>query len=604
MKRFIIDSSILLAFLLMISACDDPLKNELFVDDDPNSEVLKYSNTTYLEERIDEFSLFLDLLHHADLYNALNDASQTNTLFAPNNEAMREFLELKQIDSVEELDFEYARAVVKNHVLRNTELDEDQFVTAVYNDGQINTMTDFGSYLAASYGYIDSDVDDIDLPNAELEDELNIYLDVKGANNKAPVLEFARPTSNGVVYVMGGVIRPLVETVLQKLKDYHEYTIFVDAIEATGLDSLLSVSADTVYLQGGGYTVNLVNYTCFAVTDAIYQQSQISNLQGLANFIGAGSDYENPKNALYQYIKYHLISRRVLKEDLISEEGDLSLFDTMLNGEVFMTETQNGASLINKNISLVRSNITCKNGIIHKIDQVMPVYQPESTTIIWDFCDHKDIVSIANARGAALNLGNLFTSPLTNLEQRVNLLDTSLGNLSEDDFQHLVQSKTGSWAEKVGFMKCKFVNAQNPNFNTFNALNNNFFIVNVGQMGWVQLKTPTIIKGKYRVELYHGATIALASYYTTGSQTRFIFDDKTPQAVAKTQYIWRGAPANVPNPNGSGTVTSYVHKEVLFDEIEFETSESHTFKAVLMDTKASSGAYRQMWDYLKFIPLD
>jgi hypothetical protein len=285
---------------------------------------------------------------------------------------------------------------------------------------------------------------------------------------------------------------------------------------------------------------------------------------------------------------------------LLPENDQLNIFDTMLNGEVIVVENDDDKMIINKNISLIRSNVNCKNGIIHKIDQVMPVYQPERTTIIWDFCDHKDIISIVNAKGARDKLGDIFTSPLTNLEQRVNLLDATLGVLDENDFQYLVQPRTGSWGEKVGFMKCKYVSTQEQTINTYNALNNNLFIVNVGQMGWVQMKTPTIIKGKYRVELYHAATVALASFYTTGSLTRFVFDE----TIAKSLYVWRGASREVPNPNGTGTTTSYIHKEALFEEIEFETSDTHIFKATLMDMSASSGQYRQMWDYMKFIPID
>jgi hypothetical protein len=115
------------------------------------------------------------------------------------------------------------------------------------------------------------------------------------------------------------------------------------------------------------------------------------------------------------------------------------------------------------------------------------------------------------------------------------------------------------------------------------------------------MKTPTIIKGKYKVKIYYAGAPALKIFYTNGSNTRFNLDD-----YQKSINMWKGIPgtfvdpAKQVNPNANG-----IASEVLWEELTFDVSGTHTFKATLMDINAkTNGSYRQMWDYLEFIPVE
>ncbi|MDD3166184.1 MAG: DUF5108 domain-containing protein [Bacteroidales bacterium] len=578
----------LIWIFLIVSACEDPFKDQLFVTE--SEDVLTLTNAAYLDSRSEEFSLWIDLLNYTDLYNAINDASTQTTVFCPNNEAMEAFLAFKQVESVEQLDRTYARELVRAHILRSS-LTEASFMVYV-NEGQINVPTVFGMYLTTGYGQIQSDVDDAELDFVERTDTLTIYL-----NNQASVLEMARQTVNGMVYVLGGVVRPLSETIVQKLADYGTYTLYLEAIKATGLDSLLNVVADTTYELGGAMSINQVQYTCFAVPDSVYQANGITNLNGLAQYLNAGTHYTDSSNALYQYILYHTMDKAQEKQDLfeLDSEDQVRVFDTMLKDQVFTTRSLDGSTVLNDRIRLIRSNMQARNGIIHKMDQIMPVWEPTPVTVVWDLCNSKDIISIANAYGAANSLGNLFNMPLTSKEYQVDLSEDKInGNYGTiDAFTYKeASSKTSynSW-RKVGYMKCKYLNTQNKEVNSYGANMDNLLILNLGYTGWIQFETPTLIKGKYRVELYYAGAVALSSYYSTGSLVRFTLDD-----YIKPLYVWKGLDLK------SG---SHIHGDVLFDEIEFETSTTHTLRAVMMDIKASTNSpYRQMWDYVKFIPIE
>jgi hypothetical protein len=119
---------------------------------------------------------------------------------------------------------------------------------------------------------------------------------------------------------------------------------------------------------------------------------------------------------------------------------------------------------------------------------------------------------------------------------------------------------------------------------------NNLMILNLGYASWIKFKTPTIIKGKYKVELTYAGTAALQSFYPTGSLVRITLDD-----YLKQLYVWKGT---------SSTAGNHVRTDVLYDVVDFGQSTSHDFKAVMMDIKATTNSpYRQMWDYIKFTPI-
>lgn len=578
----------LFVFGVVFASCSDPFLGQTFVTTDDDETLI--TNAAYLEKRSSEFSLWIELLKYADLYNALNDASTTTTVFAPNNDAMKAFMEFKDVQSVTEFDSLYAREIVKVHLLRSS-LNEANFMLYV-NNGEIQIPTVFGTYLATSYGYVNNDVDDAELENISVQDSLSIYL-----NNQASVMEIAHETVNGMVYVLGGVVRPLSENMIEKMRDYGQYEIFLSALEATTWADSLTICTDTVYNLDGSYSVNTVNYTCFAVPDEVYQKSNINDLSDLAAYLGADAAYADTANALYRYISYHLINQYYNTSSLLKfdEEGQTKIYDTHLRHQVFtISAGDDGKGLINGQVHFIRSNITAENGIIHKIDHIMPVYEPEPFTIIWDFCNSSDVISIVNAYGAANSLGNLFSSDLTSKEVQVDLSEEKIngdyGTVSSFNYVEAT-SKTAytSW-RKVGFMKCKYASSKETDINSYGAYMNNLFIVNLGYTGWIQLQTPTIIKGKYKVEFYYAGTAALQSYYTAGSMVKFTLDD-----YLKNLFIWKGMAV----ADGS-----HIRGDLLFDEVEFETSGSHIFKAVMMDLKASTNSpYRQMWDYVKFTPI-
>lgn len=75
-----------LLLLVICYSCDDPYKDKTF-------QVYNVQPAaSYLESRSDEFSEWIKVLKYADLFNAVNQATDVFTVLAPTNDAMYEFI--------------------------------------------------------------------------------------------------------------------------------------------------------------------------------------------------------------------------------------------------------------------------------------------------------------------------------------------------------------------------------------------------------------------------------------------------------------------------------------------------------------------------------
>lgn len=595
MKKF---SLLILTLVTLITSCKDPYEGTTFIR--TSNDALEMTCAAYLTLNSDEFSMWIELLKYADYYNALNDADATATVFCPTNAAMKEFLAWRGVSSVQELDREYARAVVQVHIL-NYDLSDESLITYAESGESIPAQTLFQTYLSTAFGYTITDVDDAEL-DATRHNTDSIYL-----NNQARLAKFtAVKTANGEVFTMGDVIHPLAETILEKLRPYDEYNIFIGAAELCGYDQVVSRISDTTYNINGSMSINTIRFTCLAVPDEVYAAEGITSVSDLCAHLGAGTNYTDTTNALYRYVTYHFFDREIPVADFFNfnEEGQINIFDTECTYQVVTCQDIAGVHTFNERATILRSNMEARNGLIHKINHILPVWQPDPVTVMWDFCNTAEIISFVNNYGADQNLGALFTSALTSRETAIDLSedkrDGDYGNVSAfvEDETYVANSSKASYSNyrKIGFLKCKYKSAREKDVSNYGAYMNNLMQLNLGYAGWVELETPTIIKGRYKVELCYAGSPILYNFYGAGSLTRFTLDDKE----MSNAYIYKGL-----SSQGFTAATYGTAMITLWEELEFENSGKHTLKATMMDINAKTNSrYHQLWDYVKFTPID
>ena len=83
-------------------------------------------------------------------------------MFCPTNEAIDKFLASRGVSSVAELDIEYAKAVVRSHIINEETITQQEIDKYATDKDYIKTQTLFDSYINLSYGYQKTDVDDAD----------------------------------------------------------------------------------------------------------------------------------------------------------------------------------------------------------------------------------------------------------------------------------------------------------------------------------------------------------------------------------------------------------------------------------------------------------
>lgn len=594
---------VIFTLILCLMACTDPFAGQPFIT--PTEIENEMTCTTLLEHRSEDFSIWIELLRYADYYNGLKDVTASITLFAPTNEAMREFLQWQGVEKVQDLDLTYARYVVQNHILNGAKINSETFINFAVDAEPLQVQSLFNAYLKPTFGRTITEVDDAERSD-EILDEETLFI-----NNQAAVqprdsggVRFTE-ASNAIIYYMDDVIRPLAETMVDKLEEQGEYTIFAAACRESGYDKVVEKVRDTIRIQGGGYTIQDYRFTCFAPSDDAMAAANIHSLDDLK----ARCRAELPQagdSALYQYVKYHFFDQAYTKEQFckFNSVDETLIYDTQLDGQVIICRNDTvdyAVPMLNDKAKFVRSNIEARNGYIHKMDYYLPVFEPEPVTIKWDFCNSSDIIAIVNAYGASRSLGNLFTSALTNKEEKVDLSDMhrdgDFGPVSSFTYQANTAKASYSNYRAVGFTKCKYLKSTDKTNNTYGAYMNNLLNLNLGYAGWIQFKTPTIIKGKYKVTLHYASDVTMKDFHSAGSLTKFQFDPELGKSEwTKNAQVYKGLPTK--------NMMYCSDDLVLFEEIEFDSSNRHLFKAIMLDINAKTNSvYHQMWDYLLFEPI-
>lgn len=590
--------------ILAIVGCDDPNEGELFVQ--PTTIESEMSMTTILENSPETYSLWIDMLKYTDFYNALKDANANATIFAPTNEAITAFLSERGLSAVEELDLDYAKKVVKNHIIdwqdNSNTLSDSTLIILARNGESITAQNLFNKYLTLSYGYKETDVDDA-LRTEEVLSPDSIFI-----NNQAKLGRFVSTTcANGVIYTMADVIIPNAENIVEKLEtlsgDNNTYSIFTEALKADAeMYSIATLERDTTTGEGGVQVVNTYSYTCFAVPDYVMNAAGITDVAGLKQWLVANSDGEETDGdvALNHYLKYHFMPTQYAISDLFNfnDSSETLIYDTYYSGQAFIANMVNTIRIINTDIPVLRSDIEASNGLINKVGGVMPVYHPTPVNVKWDFMNSADIIAWVNKWSTDHLEGNIFTSPLKSTARQIDLSDEYLdgenGTITSFTCKYNDTKATTKNYRRVGFMKEKYVTLPKKDESTaeHGAYMNNYMILNLGFAGWIEFTTPTIIAGKYKIVLHYIKDPMLNNLFTSGTLVQFNIDGDDTQSLV---YLYKGLKTT---PLYSSV------EDVLWNTVEFDGSTTHAFKITMRDISAKNeSSYHLRLDYVEFIPI-
>ncbi|MFV0506661.1 MAG: fasciclin domain-containing protein [Bacteroidales bacterium] len=583
MKRYLL----ILATALTIFSCQDPYEDTVFTPFDVKPAA------TYFSSRDTIFSEWIELLNYTDLYNAANQSSKTYTFAVPTNDAVKSFLADYGVASVTDLDLIYAKTLVKFHMLNRAVQPKE-----LTNGGRISTPT-----LSNDYWDISFDEDYEGLGATIL------------INGEAAILEEGNTVTNGVVYTIDRVLSPLVETIYDRLKEDVNYSLFTEAVELTGWDKTLSVVIDSVYNPGVGTVGIYKNYTALVVPNEVFKAAGITTIPQLVSFLEVeGANYTDASNGLNEYVAYHLMSSTSYVEELYTfPEGVTATIFSNLADRVFATsvDEENNywinydlASLSGIQFIAEKTNMEAKNGILHEIDGVMPVSEPEALPVSWDLTNSDDIASLVNTFSSANNYGEIYqtlqvksyvavrynkyyvssASWVAKSRSNIKLPSVSYylaGDPKEygvdDNYSYPYRSPDGQSAST-----------------TSGANNHDFLCLNLGANGSVTLKTPVLVAGEYKVDIYYGYNSDLEDLAAGGSLSKFTFEGTSPIYP----LLYKGA--TYAYSSGGNKINNMT----IASSIRFETTGAKEMQIVLLDPRATtSSSYYLLLDKIVFTPL-
>ena len=330
--------------------CTEPPK--LWEVDSVDQVASDYINTQ------EEFSEFAKLVSLTGLEPLLGIRGPY-TIMLPNNDAMFAFYKENGKNSLEEFDINFLHTLIRNHLITS------EISTGDVGLGAIRDTNAIGDYLVTEFQGSD------------------IIL-----NKKSKIIDRDVRLANGYSHVIDRVIDPVTKDVYTVLAEDPSYKIFTEGLKISELKDTLQ----EITFPYGNRTAR-TRYTILAVPDSVYQRFGIYNIDDLIQYTGANPDSVTYLNSpFYRYMEYHCLNNTYYLNTfestlypILSSDNNVSMTidtDYKIN---FLPKTQKYTAVI-----VPASNVPAKNGAIHSINGLLPVIQPEPTTLTFETTDFFD----------------------------------------------------------------------------------------------------------------------------------------------------------------------------------------------------------------------
>jgi uncharacterized surface protein with fasciclin (FAS1) repeats len=387
------------------------------------------------EVNADLYSEFGEILKYTGLSNLLAVRGPF-TLFLPTNEALQEYYEENNVNSYLELDSVTLRSLILNHLVGQE---------IISNDIGLGTLRDTnarGDYIATEF--LGSDII---------------------INKTAMIIDRDIYTANGVIHAIDKVLVPIEDDVYTILKNTEGYSIFTDGLEITGLmDTLKTIR----FPYGPRYA--RTRFTILAVADTLYQQNGINSIEDLINtYTDEPDNISQLENGFYRYMEYHCLAGTYYLSDLETGLYPILSYDNNLSMHISDDYKINLISQTTEYIGFIlkESNIPAKNGVIHTIDDLLPVTTPEPLPIIFEVTDFFDFEQ-----------GDYYR-----LHQYAKFSD------GQNTFEKI------KWGGD--FLQYYYKDHDSPSQSMIN-----YDCLNMNGYWWIEITVPKIMKGKWLLEAY------------------------------------------------------------------------------------------------------
>lgn len=451
--------------------------------------------TQYVQSK-KEFSEFAKLLDYTGLGSLLSVRGPF-TLFLPTDEAMAAWYASKGIKTGTDLSKEIADELVRNHVV------PAQIGTGEIGLGALMEENALGDFLVTEFSGSDIII-----------------------NKKSMIIKRNVIAANGVIHHIDKVIEPVNKSVIEVLADNPSFSLFTEGLRRTNLKDTLQIISFPF-----GKREARTRYTILAVPDTTFNRYGITNIdQLIAYFTDDPGSITDINNGFYRYMEYHCLVETYYLNNLETRIFPILSYDNNVSVTVDDDYKLNLDKKTNVYTGFLveESNYPAKNGAIHTIKGLLPVYSPAPSVIRWEVTDHFD-----------LKMGDYFG------KYYMKWFD------GENTFKNI------KWGGD--YLQYYYKDHDTQVMDGYDCLN-------MSGWWWIEVTTPKIMKGRYRI----------TSYLWQGQVDYLVYIDGVNTALIKKSDPTRTTP---------------------WAEIEWTKTETHKIKVV----NTSVGLL--FWDYIEFTPI-
>jgi len=509
-------------------------------------ESLVYATTTdvnitdYFKQSPAKFSLWtkiLDLTGNSSFLNAYG----AYTMFAPTNDAINLYLKDQNKTTVDQVDIAVLKDMVRFHLLSDT------IRTTQFTDGKLPSLTMFGQYLITGSKNVAGITQTI-------------------INRQATLLESNIEVGNGIIHVIDHVLQPAKFSVAQLIENNPKYSIFTQALKATGLYDTLNI------LPANNPNNNQKFLTLIAESDSVLKVAGFNSYDDLKARYSKTSDPKNPADSLHSFIAYHIIYDAKYIADIASAPSQTTLvpfeiLTTQLLGTTVLINdvTFQGIHEIGSTIDRAGSDNSATNGVVNSVLQHFEIKIRKPTRVDWDICTFPEMTKLTayyKKAGYSFNITN--------------------GQPIKDWY----------WP---GPQTLDYV--YNASGSSSMGINHDYLVINLGapnRAPYIDMRSPLIVRGKYKVWL---------GYRRNGSAMfQVIIDGVTlPRIIDPSNYLpggtddvleAQGWKHYLADPTGNFPAR-------LLGVIDILTTDRHTIR--LQGVKNTSATWI---DFIQFVPIN
>lgn len=262
-----------------------------------------------------EFAALLDTTETMGLLNAYGSI----TCFAPDNEAMKKFYLSKGRTTLADFTLDSLKIIAYNHII----LDQAFMYASFKKDGSLPKTTMSDRYLTISF------------PNPT----------GLGKVNTSQIIEKDILVHNGVIHTINEVLDPTNSGIIKAIASDSLFSVFYQALNATGLAGLINPNTkdvsydpnlytDWAFPKGAGEfepkipTSRKYGYTVLMESNTTLKANGIIDLDGLKAYAKSVYDQVYPeddnitdptdrRNSLNRFIAYHIINKQLRYSNFI-----------------------------------------------------------------------------------------------------------------------------------------------------------------------------------------------------------------------------------------------------------------------------------------------